>query len=165
MPAKYKKHTRRGRKLSRKMRKTRTRRMRGGGNIYTFTVATPISPTSTATGFPAELGTFSAGNQSISFTNTNPPNPPKSIVDIKVKNGATAYGASSFATWAGTKVALQVGSKQNLVPNGVTVRGATALPGAAAATGMTGAVTVKGLGASSFGTMPPVLTFEVFTSN
>jgi hypothetical protein len=160
MPAKYKKHTRRGRKLSRKMRKTRTRRMRGGGNIYTFTVATPISPTSTATGFPAELGTFSAGNQSISFTN-----PTKSIVDIKVKNGATAYGASSFATWAGTKVALQVGSKQNLVPNGVTVRGATALPGAAAATGMTGAVTVKGLGASSFGTMPPVLTFEVFTSN
>jgi hypothetical protein len=160
MPARYKKQTRRGRKLSRKMRKTRTRRMRGGGNTYTFTVATPITPTSVATGFPAELGTFTAGNQSISFTN-----PSKSIVDIKLMNGTTPYGASSFSLTAGTKASLQVGTRQNLVPNGLTLRGATPLPGAAATAGMNGAVTVKGLGASSFGKLPATLTFKVDTSN
>jgi hypothetical protein len=141
-------------------RKVRSRRQQGGGNKYTFTVATPISPTSAATGFPAELGTFTAGNQSISFSN------PKSIVDIKVMNGATPYGASSFTVSSGTKVSFQVGATQNLVPNGITtVRGSKTLPGAAAAEGMTGPVTIKGLGTGSFGTLPPILTFEVYTSN
>ena len=51
------------RKASRKLR----RRQRGGGT-YTFTVATPITATSVATGFPADLGTFSAAPQSIIFS-------------------------------------------------------------------------------------------------
>ena len=165
--AKFKKNTsRRARKQTRKQTR-KMRKMRGGSsgaaagpNTYTFTVSTPITSTSTATDFPAELGAFTAGNQSISFTN-----PSKSIVDIKLMNGTTPYGASSFTTTAGTKASLQVGATQNLVPNGVTVRGATALPGAAATTGMTGAVTVKGLGASSFGTLPATLTFRVNTAN
>ena len=160
------KTTRRGRKPSRKMsrkmsRKVRSRRQQGGGNKYTFTVATPISPTSAATGFPAELGTFTAGNQSISFSN------PKNVVDINVMNGVTPYGASSFTVSSGTKVSFKVGAVENLVSNlvGTGVRGAKALPGAAAAAGMTGPVTIKGLGTGSFGTLPPVLTFEVYTSN
>lgn len=171
MPVRHKKNTRRGRKLSRKVRRKMTRKMRGGSsgaaagpNTYTFTVATPITSTSTATGFPAALGVFSAGDQGIGFSN-----PTKKIVDIKVKNGAAQYGASSFSTSAGSKVSIKIGGPigaiDNLVSKGVVVRGTTALPGAAATTGMTGPVRIKGLGASSFGTMPPVLTFEVFTSN
>jgi len=161
MPVRNKKNTRRGRKPSRKMtRKVGMRRMRGGGASYSFTVTTPISPASTVTGFPADLGAVTVGNQSISFTN-----PTKSIVDIKVKDGATPYGATSFSVGSATKVAIQIGTTQNIVPNGIAVRGAMALPGAAAAAGQSGAVVVKGLGASSFGKIPATLTFEVFTSN
>lgn len=167
MPVRHKKNTRRGRNLSRKVRRKMTRKMRGGSsgaaagpNTYTFTVATPITSTSTATGFPAALGVFSAGNQNISFTN-----PTKKIVDIKVKNGSAPYGAGSFSTASLSKLSIKIGNTDNLVSNGVSVRGTTALPGAAAATGMTGTVTIKGLATGAFGTMPPVLTFEVFTSN
>jgi len=146
--------------MSRKMsRKVRSRKYEGGGNKYSFTVDTPITDKSTATGFPPELGTFNPGNQSISFTN------PKNIVDIKVMNGTKPYTASSFTVGSGTKVSLQVGATENLVPNGLTVRGTKALPGAAATAGMTGAVTIKGLATGAFGILPPVLTFEVYTSD
>lgn len=166
--AKLRKSTRRSGKSSRKIsRKTRHRRQRGGGNTYTFTVNTPITPTSTATGFPAELGVFTPGNQRISFNN-----PTKQIVDIKVMNGTTPYGASSFSTSSGTKLSFQVGTSQSLVSKhvGQTIRGTTALPGAAATSGAVtsgraGAVTIKGLAASSFGTIPGTLTFEVSTAN
>lgn len=145
----------------------RHRRQRGGGNTYTFTVNTPISTTSTATGFPAELGVFTPGNQSISFNN-----PSKQIVDIKVMNGTTPYGASAFSTSSATKLSFQVGTAQSLVSShvGTGVRGTTPLPGSAtmsgaATSGRPGPVTIKGLGVSSFGTLPAQLTFQVSTAN
>ena len=164
--AKFKKHTRRAKKQKRKQ--TRMKRMRGGSGptvgstgmpvqTYTFTVATPITPTSTATNFPSDLGTFTAGQQTISFTN-----PSKQILDIRIKNGTVAYSSrTSYGTSSQTKISISIGSMISRVPNGISLNGTTALPGASAATGLTGNVTIKGLGAGSFGTLPAILTFEV----
>ena len=165
--AKSRKTTHRNRKLSRKMtRKGRSRRQRGGGKMYEFTIKTPITPTSvavaTAGGLPlTDLGKIVPGNKTVSFT------PVKPVVDIQVMNGTTPYGASSFGTSAATKLSFQIGSTMNLVSKdvGVGVRGASALPGADATTGMSGTVTIKGLDSGSFGTLPPVLTFRVFTTD
>lgn len=168
--AKFKKHTRRAKKNKQKQtRVKRMRRMRGGSGptvssasvgtspqTYTFTVATPISPSSTSTNFPSDLGTFTPANQQISFTN-----PTKKILDIKIKNGTVAYGSSSFGTSSSTKASISIGTATSLVPNGISssVRGSKEIslePG-----GRPGPVTIKGLGAASFGTVPPTLTFEV----
>lgn len=166
--AKFKKHTRRAKKNKQKQtRVKRMRRMRGGSGptvgsasvgmspqTYTFTVATPISPSSTSTNFPSDLGTFTPANQQISFTN-----PTKKILDIKIKNGTVAYGSSSFGTSSTTKASISIGTATSLVPNDISVRGATQIssgPG-----GRSGPVTIKGLGAASFGTLPATLTFEV----
>jgi hypothetical protein len=134
-------------------------------------VATPITVSSIATGFPADLGTFSAGPQSITFTN-----PTKKIQDIKISGKATATAttltpyttASTYSTSSGTKVSIKVGSVQNLVPNGISVNGATALrgsaPGATAPVSLyTGVVTIKNLATASFGTLPAILSFTVMT--
>jgi len=162
------KRRRQTRKASRKMR----RRQRGGGT-YTFTVATPITATSVATGFPADLGTFSAGSQSITFTN-----PTKMIQDIKINVKPSASSttltpttASSYTTSSGTKVSIKIGSVQNLVPNGISVNGTTPLPGATVASttapipSYTGVVTIKNLNTSSFGTLQSgsLISFTVMT--
>ena len=167
------KFTRRTSKPRRKMlrkgsRKARaTRKMRGGlsgassatGNTYTFTVATPISPTSSASNFPPALGTFSPANQQISFSN-----PSKSITDVHLLNGTNPYtGVATYGTVATTKVSIQIGSEKSLVPSNMTgtLNGTTKL----GSTARTGPVTIKGLAAGSFGTLPSVLTFKVVTSN
>jgi len=167
MALRVKKSTRRRRQTRKSSRKVR-RRQRAGGNSYTFTVATPITNTSIATGFPADLGIFSAANQSISFTN-----PVKTIVDIKIGGSSSATGpvsqystATTYTVSSGTKVSIKIGDKQSLVPNGVSVRGTTALPGATATTSTyKGPVTINGLAAGSFGTLPSLLSFTVLTSD
>jgi hypothetical protein len=177
--AKSRKNTRRNRKLSRKMtRKARSRRQRGGGNVYEFTVATPITPASRPVGNPSgpklsDLGTITAGDQSITI------NTAKQIVDIQVTDGVTPYKGPSFSTTSGTKLSFQITSpppprssgagatvKSSLVSSHVTgIPGTTALPGPDATTGMSGSVLIKGLGIGSFGKMPSKLTFKIFTAN
>jgi hypothetical protein len=175
MALRVKKSTRRRRQTRKSSRKLR-RRQRGGGNTYTFTVATPITNTSIARGFPAELGTFSASNQSITFSN-----PTKTITDIQIGSSTSPTSpvsqyktASTYTPSSGTKVSIKIGDKQSLVPNGVSVRGTTALPGASAAAAATvsgaatpykGLVTINGLTTSSFGTLPSLLSFTVLTSD
>ena len=117
----------------------------------------PIVPTSTATEFPADLGAFTAGNQSITFTN-----PTKTITDIKL-GGATT--AASYSVSSGTKISMQIGTTSSVIPNGISVRGAAALPGAAAtASTYKGQVTIKNLAAGAFpAPAPTVLTVTVST--
>lgn len=187
MARKFTRGRKASRKAYRKASRKASRKVRGGGsgvsaasasaastptvtsgNAYSFRVATPITSTSTAVGFPAELGTFSASNQSIVFSN-----PTKTIVDIKIGGSPSSTGsvtqfntASTFTVSSGTKVSMKIGSTQSLVPNGVSVRGATSLPGAAATTSTyKGLVTINGLTTGSFGTLPSFLVFTVNTTD
>jgi hypothetical protein len=170
--AKFKKNTRRrGQKSSRKQTR-KMRKMRGGnsgavGGKYTFTVKTPIAPGSIVTGFPAALGTLIVTPQQIAFNNS--PSSTKQIQNIRILNGTTPYmSVGTYSTPNLSKVSIKIedrvkGTKSNLVPTGVVLNGTEQLPGRSGP--LSGVVTIKGLGGSSFGVMPPTLTFEVTTAN
>jgi len=131
----------RGKKITR-----RVRRQRGGGE-YTLTFAGPPTAGGPAPEGLADLGAYTAGNQTFTIAATKP------IHDIKIfkADGVTELGAGSFGTNVQTKISIKVGTKASLVPSSIPVgtggvRGATQMSPAAP---QTGNIVVKGLSASS----------------
>ena len=125
----------RGKKSTRRARK---QKQRGGGEYVLTFDKVPAAGNPAPAGL-GDLGTYAAGNQSFTIATTKP------IKDIRFfkADGVTELGVGSFG---GSKIGIQIGTTQNIVPSTVKLRGGTAMNPAVPKSGN---ISVKGLNTSS----------------
>ena len=127
----------RGKKSTRRARK---QKQRGGGEYVLKFAGVPAVGSPAPSGLE-DLGTYTPGVQSFTIATT------KSIKDIRFfkADGVTELGAGSFG---GTKIGIQIGATQNLVPSTVKLRGGITINPAVPRVGN---IAVRNVNASTLG--------------